>query len=87
MLQMSGAIDEEGSKIRAHSTIVMPEQIELQAIGKRYLPPLDVCLREPLAAKLVNTARTVSAARPWRSRNVMNGSHSFTASAAPVVFS
>jgi hypothetical protein len=52
MLQMSGAIDEKGRKIGAHSTIVMPEQIELQAIRKRYPPPLDVCLRNPLAAEL-----------------------------------
>ena len=42
MLQMSGAVDEEGRKIRAHSTIVVPEQIELQAVRERYAPPLNV---------------------------------------------
>src|ERR1700740_3737890 len=52
MLQMSGAIDEEGRKIGAHSAIVVPEQIELQAVRKRHPPPLDVCLRKPLAAEL-----------------------------------
>jgi hypothetical protein len=52
MLQMSGAIDEKGRKIGAHSTIVMPEQIELQAISKRYPSPFDVYLRQPLATEL-----------------------------------
>src|SRR5438105_1770451 len=32
MLQMSGAVDKEGRKIRAHPAIVVPEQIELQTI-------------------------------------------------------
>ena len=84
---MSGAIDEEGRKIGAHSTIVVPEQIELQAIRKRYRPPLDVCLRKPLAAELRQYRSNRIRCETVASRNVMNGSHSFTASATPLVLS
>src|SRR5271165_1266349 len=52
MLQMSGAIDEEGREIRAHSAIIVTKQIELQTIGESYSPPLDISLRKPLAAEL-----------------------------------
>jgi hypothetical protein len=36
----------------AHSTIIVPEQIERQAVRKRYPPPLYVCPRKPLATEL-----------------------------------
>src|SRR5271155_418737 len=49
---MSGAIDEERRKIGLHPAIVVPEQIELQAIRERYPSPLDVGLRKQLAAEL-----------------------------------
>src|SRR5690348_16356078 len=52
VLQMSGAIDKKCREIWVHPPIVVPEQIELQAICERYPPPLNVCPRKPLAAQL-----------------------------------
>src|SRR5271165_4732218 len=52
MLQMGGTIDEERRKVGAHPAIVMPEQIELQAVGESDPAPFDICLRKPFAAEL-----------------------------------